>query len=440
MKKLATTMMLSMSLLLAACSGSTQSPAAEEKSATTIKVYTAYKGEPGEPLMKIIDAYNAQGKNVKVEHVALVQNNDSREMLQKFDVLAASGEQVDVLFLNNEGFVTERAGNGVLYPLDEFYSANQIDPEKDFYRNPVYNGKHYGMMANASFWYVAMNETHLKEAGLQLPSPDWTWDDFREYAKKLKMSKEGRYGAYFHTFGEYANIIAYTDFKNPQLKEDGSLQFDDPSFEYWFKLRKAMELEDKSVRPHADVLSAKQHWATDFMNGTTSMLPIPMYSLDEAFLNKESYPRDFKITFAPLPRSSSKVEPGLTNIAGSFFTIHKNSKNKEAAFDFIKFATTEGASLGGWIPGWTKADGKAVLDKTIQGKTDLVNSDALNKAIFNDKVRTAGASVISVPYQQQLKKVAEAGLNKYLLDKTSYEDARKFMMEEGKKIIDQNKK
>lgn len=456
MKKVSVLLMLSFILILSACGGNGgQSKAGDGNAANngagatadgaaggqnvTLKLYSNAKGDPGEPIMNLVDAFNAQSEKIKVEHVALVQNNDSREMLQKLDVLSAAGEEVDVVLMNNEGYVLERAGNGMLYPLDEFYQANNINPEEEFYRNPSYKGQYYGTMTDASFWYVAINENHLQEAGLDLPSYDWTWDDFRDYAKKLADSKEGRFGAYFHTFGEYANIIAYTDFKNPQLKEDGTLLFDDPSFDYWFNLRRAMEVEDKSVRPLADVLASKQSWATDFMNGTTSMMPIASYSLDEAFLNTESYPRDFKITFAPLPRSSAEVEPGLTSIGGSFLTIQKNSKHKEAAFEFIRFATMEQAEVSGRIPGWKNADGKGVLEKLIGDKADIVDVTALSNTLFNENVGTAGTSAVSVSYQQQLKKVAEAGMNKFLLDNSTFEEAQAYMMSEGQKIIDANK-
>lgn len=455
MKKTSILLFLCFLLILAGCGSNSGKNAENNENATnkpgnqaagddsaggkvTIKLYTNAKGDPEEPMMKLVEAFNQQNEQVQVEHVALVQNNDSREMLQKLDVLSASGEEVDLILLNNEGYVLERTGNGMLYPLDEFFQAANINPDEEYYRNPMYEGKHYAAMTDASFWFVALNEDHLKEAGLEVPGFDWTWDDFREYSKKLAGTGKDRYGTYFHTFGEYANLIAYTDFKNPQLKEDGTLIFDDPSFEYWFNLRRAMEVEDKSVKPLADVLAAKQHWATDFMNGTTSMLPIAGYALDEAFLNTDSYPRDFKITFAPLPRSSANAEPGLTSIGGSFLSLHKNSKNKEAAFEFIKFATMEGAELSGRIPGWKKADGQAVLEKIIGGQTDLVDNQALSSVLFDERVHTAGSSSVSVSYQQQLKKVAEAGINKYLLDNSTYEQAQEYMMVEGQKIIDAN--
>ncbi len=451
MKKCSILVMLCMLLLVSACgkssdSGSTAAPSATTGAGAaqqqiTLKVYTNAKGNPDEQMIKIIDAFNKQGGNIKVEHVALVQNNDAREMLQKLDVLSASGEQVDVVLLTNEGFVQERAGNGMLYPLDEFYKAKNINPKEEYFRNPMYNGHYYGAMTDAGFWFVALNENHLKAAGLPVPGFDWTWDDFRTYAKKLKESGgKDRFGAYFHTFGEYANIIAYTDFQNPQLKEDGKLQFDHPTFEYWFNMRRAMEKEDKSVKPHADVLASKQNWPTDFMKGTTSMMPIATYALDEAFTNKNTFPRDFKITFAPLPRSSKDTATGLTNIGGSFLTIAKNSKNKEAAFEFIHFATMKGAEFVGRIPGWKKADCKSILTKFLGDKTDLIDINALSSVQFDSRVRTPEPSAVSVPYQQQLKKVAEAGINKFLLDDVPFEEAKKYMMTEGQKIIDSNKK
>src|SRR5690606_27568452 len=169
-----------------------------------------------------------------------------------------------------------------------------------------------------------------------------------------------------------------------------------------------------------------------------SMLPIASYSLDEAFLNTTDYPRDFKITFAPLPRSSADVEPGLTNISGSFLTIHKNSKHKEAAFDFIKFATMEGAEQSGRLPGWKKVDGEKIIEQIVGEKSDIVDVEALIGVFFSEQVRTMPSSSISVSYQQQLKKVAEAGINKYLLDQTSFDDALEYMMTEGQTVINNN--
>ncbi|MNC68107.1 hypothetical protein D3C75_1186650 [compost metagenome] len=100
----------------------------------------------------------------------------------------------------------------------------------------------------------------------------------------------------------------------------------------------------------------------------------------------------------------------------------------------------KGAEFGGRIPGWKKADGKAILTKFLGDKTDLIDINALSTVLFDSRVRTPEPSAVSVPYQQQLKKVAEAGINKFLLDDVPFEEAKKYMMTEGQKIIDSNKK
>ncbi|MNJ53856.1 hypothetical protein D3C77_492680 [compost metagenome] len=79
-----------------------------------------------------------------------------------------------------------------------------------------------------------------------------------------------------------------------------------------------------------------------------------------------------------------------------------------------------------------------MLEKLIGDKADIVDVTALSNTLFNENVRTAGTSAVSVSYQQQLKKVAEAGINKFLLDNSTFDEALAYMMIEGQKIIDAN--
>jgi len=95
--------------------------------------------------------------------------------------------------------------------------------------------------------------------------------------------------------------------------------------------------------------------------------------------------------------------------------------------------------LSGRIPGWKKADGSKILTQTVGDKANLIDVEALTSTLFDKRVSTPESSVVSVPYQQQLKKIAEGGINKFLLDNTTFEEAQKFMMDEGQKVIDDNK-
>ena len=50
---------------------------------------------------------------------------------------------------------------------------------------------------------VLINKDMLDAAGLDVPSLDWTWDDYREYAEKLTSGSgaDTKYGSYFHSWG-----------------------------------------------------------------------------------------------------------------------------------------------------------------------------------------------------------------------------------------------
>ncbi|MCL6456661.1 MAG: extracellular solute-binding protein [Gorillibacterium sp.] len=257
-----------------------------------IKFYTFKTNKAEEPVFQAVKAFNELQKDVEVEYVSLVQNSDSVEFMTKLDVLIAGGETIDVFMTGNEDQLLERAARGVVEPLDSFYATEGVTPADEYFKSPTIDGKTYGIITGSTQWLTVFNKDHLDAAKLTLPEMGWTWDDFRDYAKKLTTADH--YGTYFHTWGEYPNIIAYTERPNPQLKADLTPNFDDPSFKYFFNLRRVMEKEDKSVEPYADVLAGNYHVLQQFFAGNASMLAVPSYVV-RAGLNLEKFPHDFTL-------------------------------------------------------------------------------------------------------------------------------------------------
>ncbi|MFE5319492.1 ABC transporter substrate-binding protein [Paenibacillus sp. NPDC056579] len=401
----------------------------------TLKFYNWDTDAEATATKKMIEAFQSKNPNIKVESISLVPGN-SVETMKKLDVTMSSGEQVDVVKFPNIEETMARAAQGVLAPLDDFYTKDNVKPEEEYYINPKYKGKYYAAMNTSSNWFVLLNEDALKEANLPVPGFDWTWDDYRDYAKKL--TKGDRYGTYFHNWGEYTNPIAYTDKKNPYLTEDMKPLFSDASFKYFFELRRAMEKEDKSAKSLADVIGAKLNYRNEFITGKAAMLMSATFILTDVN-NVEKYPHTFKTVFAPLPRSSKNAEPGLTNIGGSYVAAANNSKYKEEAYKFIRYMTTEqDARLE--LSGWKKGDSKALVERLYGGNKNLIDMNTLNSVLSDKRVRTGVSSDIAVSYGSQLKKVMEDGFSKFLLDNVSAEDAQKWMVDEAGKIIKQNTK
>ncbi|WP_309242115.1 hypothetical protein [Paenibacillus sp. S150] len=100
---------------------------------------------------------------------------------------------------------------------------------------------------------MLLNKDALDEAGLPVPAYGWTWDDYRDYAKKLTKGEgvDKRYGTYFHTWELYMNAPAQTVMKDPFRYDEGTTILSDPAYKYFFQLRKDMETIDKSAKPYA---------------------------------------------------------------------------------------------------------------------------------------------------------------------------------------------
>ncbi|WP_337102263.1 ABC transporter substrate-binding protein [Paenibacillus sp. YIM B09110] len=406
-------------------------PAAKSK----IKFYTFKANKPEEPTFQAVEAYNKSQDKVEVEYVSLVQNSDSVEFLSKLDVLIAGGEVVDVFMTGNEETLMERASRGVVEPLDSYLEAEGIKAEDEYFKVLKMDQKVYGLMNSITQWFTVFNREHLEEAGLALPEMGWTWDDFRTYAKKLTTADH--YGTYFHTWGEYPNIVAYTERSNPQLSNDLKPIFDDPSFNYFFNLRRAMEKEDKSVEPYADVLAANYHVLQQFFAGNASMLAVPSYAV-RAGLNLEKFPHDFQMVYAPLPRSVDAKDVGMTNISSGGLAMGAKSENKEAAFDFMRWMTMESYKYTQEIPNIKNVDGTALLNTFFSENKNLIDIDSLAKTLFDPRNKMPDS--FSVPYGSELKKIVENGFASYMLDERSFEDVQKEMTAEVEKVVQANQK
>lgn len=408
----------------------TEQPKGKEK----IKFYTFKASKADEPIFQAVKAYNESQDEVEVEYVSLVQNSNSTDFMKKLDIMIASGEVIDVFMTGNEEELLERASRGVVEPLNSFFEQESVKAEDEYNKVIKLDGNIYGLLSSSTQWFTVFNRGHLEKSGIQLPEMGWTWDDFRDYAKKLTM--DGHYGTYFHTWGEYANITAYTERPNPQLDADLNPIFEDPSFKYFFELRRAMEREDKSVEPYADVLASNYHVLQQFFAGNASMLVVPSYAV-RAGLNLEKFPHDFQMVYAPVPRAVDSSEIGMTNISGGGLAIGAKSENKEAAYNFMRWMTKEASKYTKEIPAYKGADGASLINEFFKENENLIDSESLAKTLFDP--RNKMPDTFSVPYGSELKTIIENGFSSYMLDNLSFDAVKAVITDEVKKVVEANK-
>lgn len=426
--------------VMAGCSNNkgSEQTSSEKDDVVTIKYYNFDNELQAATTEQYIDQFQKENPNINVESISLVPGN-SLETLKKLDVLMASGEKVDLVMLPYADAVFERTAQGVLAPLDEFYDKNNLKPEEEYYVNPQYEGKYYGIQNNVVQNYVLLNKDALDEAGLPVPKLGWTWDDFADYTRKLTKGEgnEKQYGAYFHNWSLYANPMAQIQFKHPFLTEEGKTNFDDPTFEYFFNLRRTMEKEDQSIKPYSDVIGAKLNYRTEFFNGDAAMLLTGTYTINDPG-DLTNYPHDFKTAFAPVPLYS-KDDKAEIFMGGNFLSIGANSDYKEESFKFARFMSTNLTEARTELPGWKKGDVKPLVERFISGKEEMYDVDSLMYTLFESEVESLPPSKVSVAYGALLDKIITDGFSQFILEDKSTEEVQDWMVEEANKVIENSK-
>lgn len=284
-----------------------------------------------------VAAWNKINPDIQVEYVQYPNNTEGNVKLDT--ALQADGE-VDVVVSYGLAPMKQRADAGAIEPLDAYLKG--FDPEKEYGKlDNFWDGKYWSLILNSQPRFVYLNKNALDEAGLKVPT-DWTWEEYMDYAKKLSKGSgpTKRYGAFYQMPGSFEPVTANKggDFV---YKDDCTSNYDDPMFLKAVKDRLTMQDVDKSIAPLGDVTAAKAQPYSEFLTGKTAMLIEGSWILRYIKAVKDN-PRDFVVAFAPMPHPKEGPNPFRPGTADDRVSIAKRSKNKEAAWTFIKWWSTEG--------------------------------------------------------------------------------------------------
>jgi ABC-type glycerol-3-phosphate transport system substrate-binding protein len=145
-----------------------------------------------------IKSYTEHYPNVKVR-------TDIIEWAQ-FPVQVAAGDIGDVYYTADCDVYNYSGRYRSAMALDSYIENMNIDIQQMYtavYDLGCYNGLLYMVPSDITQSVFYTNVTTLKAEGLEKPSMDWTWDDFRDYCARLrKVNSDGTYeqvGAYFES-------------------------------------------------------------------------------------------------------------------------------------------------------------------------------------------------------------------------------------------------
>ena len=133
---------------------------------------------------KMLDAYTKEHPNVEFEAVPAGWDG----YFDKLSTQAASGSMPDIVQMDYL-YITTYAKNDSLADLQPYIDDGTIDVsgiDENLLNTGKINDTMAGLVLSSSEVAIGYNPDVLKEAGLDEPTADWTWEDFEEMGTKLK--------------------------------------------------------------------------------------------------------------------------------------------------------------------------------------------------------------------------------------------------------------
>ncbi len=285
----------------------------------------------------VIDAYMEKNPGVTIN---IIDTNADEYNNSLGISLSAAQPDPDVIWVKDMGSMLQMADKKQLMPLDDLI-------EKDGYDLSVYNGAAEQLQYNdttyalpyRSDWYVLFyNKDLFDAAGVEYPSNDMTWEEYRELAAKM-TSGEGSakvYGSHHHTWEAMVSAWAVQDGKNTVVAKD--YEFLRPYYE------QALWLQDNGyIQDYATLKTANIHYSSVFKNQQCAMMPMGTYfiaTMMQAIADGEC---DFNWGIATIPHPDD-VEAGYTVGSITPIAISAYTDAQDLAWDFVKFAASEEAA------------------------------------------------------------------------------------------------
>ena len=248
---------------------------------------------------------------------------------QKLDAALAAGDAADVIMMSPDW---KGLRSKWLEDLTPYLEKDNIDladftpGADDGYVTP--DGIREGMPTTQSTFLMAYNKEIFDKADVPYPTEDWTWDDFAEIAQKVSSGSgaDRTYGMVSHWV---QNRFATYYYGGGPYNDDWTKQtVDDP------KTIKALELienlVDTKVLPD-DATSKSIPVDAMFVSQKAAMYPLGLFEAGDL---AKKIGKNFEWGVVLPPKDPNGKNVNIKFQTG--FAMNKDSKNKEAAWEYIK--------------------------------------------------------------------------------------------------------
>ena len=379
-----------------------------------------------------VDLFNEQyaDKGIRVEYERFV-NDDTGNL--KLETNLLSGDGVDLYMTYTTDILAQRAEGNMALDLSELIERDGFDLTQyggSLMESYYINGKPYCVPTKLDQYGIVLNKDMFDAAGIPIPT-EWTFDEFREVAKKLTHG-EGQdkvYGMFWNSQQDLTYILSYlvaqTNGGDPMYLSETESAFTDPVVLAAVELIYNMMNVDGSSPTHADSVTQKLSQEGVFLAGKSAMTIGPW--MVRSIKDLDNYPHDFVTAFAPYPVYAEGQRNFTQGGYGDMLCINPKSEHIEEAWEFIKWYATEGmlpVVEGGRVPCFNTYDPAEVTAAFLKGGEELLDSETTMTVLINPADNYAAPSITN--HSAEIKRVFTEEMETILLgDETPAEGMAK---------------
>lgn len=272
----------------------------------------------------LVDKFNAAHDDMEVTLEAYGSDFDT-----KISAGMGSKDAPDVMYMWNYPAYYDG-----LEPLDSYIEKEGESYKANFYEtlwnyNSI-NGQVYGIPVGFTTHALFYNKDLFAKAGVAEPTADWTWDDLKAAAKTIseKTSAKGfsfqmKPDPYDFEMYLWSNGTAYCD-------KDGNL-------DGYLNSEKSQEVCQmfQDMEKDGYAVATEKSGTDEFRSGAVAMYIYGSWSISS--LKEDGL--NYGVTTIPAFAGSGKDSVSILSSSG--VSMSKDIKNKDAAWEFIKFWTNE---------------------------------------------------------------------------------------------------
>lgn len=314
-------LMLSVTTILGGCGSKDDG---SDGGKTKIRFATWDVAEDVDKQQDLVDKFNEEHDDIEVTLEAYGSDFDT-----KISAGMGSGDTPDVMYMWNYPAYYDG-----LEPLDDYISEEGEEYKSNFYDTLwAYNtmdGSIYGIPVGFTTHCLFYNKDIFAEAGVEEPTADWTWDDLQAAAKTISEKTDAKGFSFQMKPDPYDFEMHLWSNGTAYCSEDGTMDGNinsDASKEV-FQMFQDMEEEGYAIATEGD-------GTDEFRAGNSAMYVYGSWSINT--LNEDGL--NYGVT--TIPAFADAGQDSVSILSSSGLSMSKDSKNKDAAWEFIKYWTNE---------------------------------------------------------------------------------------------------